>query len=281
MATTRSKIWEQVSACLDWIESLEHPDGGICGAKDQPPYPEVTGYLIPTLMRWNRTALALRCAEWLTKIQNPDGSFFGWKSSVSRTFDTAQVAYGLSQASGYLPNSGIYNISAHKATKWVWENARNKKHGYLVTTPGTDMTHYYTILAGKCVGYRSKYWDVRLINGLDWLYEENRLHYLAYAIEGLQGWPHLKSNPPILQRFREIDKPFHYWYTKELKGFGAVEVLGNLQMSLLLEDQELFHIMAKTQKPDGSFPLVLKDGESYSWTARYFLEAAWQFYPPF
>jgi malonyl-CoA O-methyltransferase len=58
------------------------------------PYPEVTGYYIPTLLAVGETALAENFARFLVSIQNPDGSFSLDNPELKYVFDTGQVIRG-------------------------------------------------------------------------------------------------------------------------------------------------------------------------------------------
>lgn len=100
-------------ATLDWLlRSIEHGAGGSCAHFSialgwSHPYPETTGYLIPTLLA-NHADLpelglrehALACGRWLLSIQNADGSWNGGlhpckgpaKPSV---FNTGQILKGM------------------------------------------------------------------------------------------------------------------------------------------------------------------------------------------
>lgn len=73
-----------------WL--LEHSvsDAGIINNTDTPkPYPEVTGYFIPSLLRWGYRELALTYAKWLCSIQKKDGSWYDTFDQVPYVFDTA------------------------------------------------------------------------------------------------------------------------------------------------------------------------------------------------
>lgn len=41
----------------------------MCTSERRKEYPEVTGYYIPTLLRWGYRVLALNYAEWLLQVQ--------------------------------------------------------------------------------------------------------------------------------------------------------------------------------------------------------------------
>src|SRR2546427_3650705 len=84
-----------LALALEWIRSQENASGGIKVASDRPDaYPEVTGYLIPTMLRYGETELAIRCLRWLAQVQQADGSYES-PEGLSLVFDTAQVLRGL------------------------------------------------------------------------------------------------------------------------------------------------------------------------------------------
>jgi malonyl-CoA O-methyltransferase len=59
------------------------------------PYPEVSGYFIPTLLKWGEHDLACRFAVWLASIQNANGSWSDPDGISPYTFDTGQILKGL------------------------------------------------------------------------------------------------------------------------------------------------------------------------------------------
>jgi malonyl-CoA O-methyltransferase len=59
------------------------------------PYPEVSGYYIPTFLKWGGKDLALQYARWLVSIQNEDGSWSDALGKAPYTFDTGQILKGL------------------------------------------------------------------------------------------------------------------------------------------------------------------------------------------
>jgi malonyl-CoA O-methyltransferase len=85
---------------MDWFKANMVPGQGIIVHTKQPvPYPEVTGYFIPTLYNWGEKELARTCTRWLMSIQLPDGAFPA-PDGVPYTFDTAQIMRGLCVALG-------------------------------------------------------------------------------------------------------------------------------------------------------------------------------------
>ena len=100
---------------IQWLYAAEDDGGGIAAWKDpakgwHKPYPEVTGYLVPTLLAWGAKDLADRCAEWLLETQNPDGSYNGI-DGIPRAFDTSAIVEGLRAAKKIK--------AARRATAWL------------------------------------------------------------------------------------------------------------------------------------------------------------------
>lgn len=67
-------------------------------------YPETTGYLIETLLRYAKLTaddtlrqLAFQCGDWLCSVQLPSGAFSGGTAGGTRpsVFNTAQILFGL------------------------------------------------------------------------------------------------------------------------------------------------------------------------------------------
>ena len=101
---------------LGWIEMNERNRGGIRqDATSMSAYPEVTGYLIPTMLAYGETELARRLLAWLLNIQEPDGSFPS-PTGVTYPFDTAQVLRGLLAGVGLLDGA---RVAAVRATEYL------------------------------------------------------------------------------------------------------------------------------------------------------------------
>jgi len=94
---------ERHARAMQWVD--DHGVGGGLAVSDLQavPYPEVTGYFIPTLLRWGRRDLATRYARWLVSIQNADGSWSDAHGHSPYTFDSAQVLKGLASLVDAMP----------------------------------------------------------------------------------------------------------------------------------------------------------------------------------
>lgn len=116
------------------LRSAEHGQGGSCATFNpitgwSAPYPETTGYLIPTLLklhhhfndeRYRYTAYEL--GEWLLNIQSDDGSWHGGlhpaKKAVGSVFNSGQILKGL---------AALYRDSADQR----WIDAASRGAGWL------------------------------------------------------------------------------------------------------------------------------------------------------
>ena len=90
-----SRTLPSPARALAWFRSQQIAAGGIKATSDRSDaYPEVTGYLIPTMIRYGETELAVRCVRWLAQVQQPDGSYLS-PEGMPLVFDTAQALRGL------------------------------------------------------------------------------------------------------------------------------------------------------------------------------------------
>lgn len=181
---------------MEWFKANMVPGQGIIVHTKQPvPYPEVTGYFIPTLYNWNEPELARTCTRWLMSIQLPDGAFPA-PDGVPYTFDTAQIMRGLCAAIDDVDGAAD---SLRRASDWMLTQV--DPSGRLLT-PSTalwtdiasDLIHTYALPplaeAGRLLGEK-KYEDAaRFVlehykQRAD-LVPFNRLsHFHAYAMEAL------------------------------------------------------------------------------------------------
>jgi malonyl-CoA O-methyltransferase len=181
---------------LDWFKAHMVEGQGIIVHTRQPvPYPEVTGYFVPTLYEWNETGLARTCLRWLLSIQQPDGAFPA-PDGVPYTFDTAQVMRGLCAAQ---TRGEPVTDALGRAADWMLTQVAP---GGRLLTPSTalwgdianDLIHIYAIHpllhAGELLGRPNCVEAARTVQAYytkqDGLVPFNRLsHFHAYAMEAL------------------------------------------------------------------------------------------------
>ena len=99
------------------------------------PYPEVTGYLIPTLLTIGEVKTAEQFARWLVAAQNPDGSFSLDDPSRKYVFDTGQVIRGWVAIIDRLPE---LSEPLERACDWIINNADAATGRLQVPAPGGD-----------------------------------------------------------------------------------------------------------------------------------------------
>ncbi len=103
--------YRHAAAALSWLRRSIEATGGCGSAHSYSPllgwakaYPETTGYLIPTLLRYadllhdeSLYALALQCRNWLLGIQLPSGAWAGGLAGETRpsVFNTAMILRGI------------------------------------------------------------------------------------------------------------------------------------------------------------------------------------------
>lgn len=131
---------EHLSVAMDWLCKAQDVlgEGGVSAFYDLragtwgPPYPETTGYIIPTFYDYaaftgNDTyrTRAIRMADWLLKLQLDNGAFpIGplwpdWER-IPIVFDTGQIIHGLVRAFEETRRSDYLN-AARRAGDWLVE----------------------------------------------------------------------------------------------------------------------------------------------------------------
>ena len=219
---------------LDYIKGLEMASGGIRGWGGSPEYPEVSGYLIPTLLDYGERELATRLADWLVSIQNDDGSFCDM-CGQKRSFDTAAVMEGFRWI--------VYFEPSLKARKWLAGLVR--EDGAVRIHPQTMDTHLYTMRVSWLLGNNAgaDYW-------METEWPDTREHYAAYALEGL--WKMGKEDF-VTRKLQERD-----WSSNDL--------CANAQMAILhhLAGLNYTHFVNLVESKRGEL--------SNSWTAKWMLD---------
>lgn len=113
---------------ISWIEAntiVEKTGKSIINNTNCPKgYPEVTGYYIPTLIRWGYRELAIDYAKWLISTQHNDGSWYDTFDQMPYVFDTAQILKGLLAAYSIWPDENVKN-SIIKGAMWLAGNIQH------------------------------------------------------------------------------------------------------------------------------------------------------------
>lgn len=213
---------------LKWIDRNRLTEAGMpVSSTIKKPYPEVTGYYIPTLLNYGRHDLALQFARWLISVQNRDGSWSDPSGETPYTFDSGQVLKGLLAALPRLPEA---EDAIRRGCEWMLTQIR--PDGRVVTPDksnwifpdGTQISeniHLYALEALRSAGI--------LFN--EPRYSETVEHASAYYLA-----------QPGLTRFNTLSH-FHAYVVEALTDLGHPDVAA-----------EGMDEVERLQKKDGSIP---------------------------
>jgi hypothetical protein len=247
---------------LEWIKENTISNAGVRAWPGGPAYPEVTGYLIPTLLKYGENELAQQYANWLISIQRDNGSFPGLDGQVSRIFDTAACVEGLV----------FFNMErAELARNWIKSYAGFE--GKLPEFPGGEY-QFYTIRANWIAGIPISY-ELPHFHG--------RLHYIAYALEGLSHFEEYKEYVGQLLRDLKKDVFLHglvpYSFTGENYLY-ATDVCATAQLAILMlqyevDAHEQIEAIRNVILPNGGVPQAGAFSLEIAWGAKFYLDLAY------
>jgi len=206
-----------IKAALDWL-LLAQKVTGTGGYSSyyslylgwRAPFPETTGYIIPTMLEAQRRYRnnnyldsALKAGQWLLSIQHEDGYFCEPYRKLPMVFDTSQIIFGL-LALYRLTGERSFLVSSLKSADWILKVQHND--GYWKQFAYNNIPHTYysrvswallelSILAGderyKTAAGKQLDWALKHQKSNGWFYRtsfvENSnslLHTIAYTIRG-------------------------------------------------------------------------------------------------
>lgn len=249
------RISMRAEKAVNWIKQNENTNGGIAAWSGHRSYPEVTGYLIPSLLAYGETELCKRLADWLVSIQHKDGSFDGI-DGVKRVFDTGAVM------------EGLYAVGrkkeADKAKAWI-QSQRNKDKT-LKSQLDQERSNFYNMRVEGLLGNKDAVIPAWFEDG------KQRTHYLAYGLEGLYALgveitEYLKRLPSsgIMPAYVDSDwKPLSGSDTTATAQIGILK----LKNGLPFDPSALYAL----QLPNGGLPHDTGDSRQISWAIKYFLD---------
>ena len=282
---------------MGWFKANMVSDKGIIVHTRQPvPYPEVTGYFVPTLYQWGEAELARTCTTWLLSVQLPDGAFPA-PDGVPYTFDTAQVIRGLCAA---LEHGERVEQPLRKACDWmVGQIAPDGR----LKTPSTalwgdiasDLIHSYAIFpliqSGQVLGKPEYVEAGRFVQSFykaqEPLVAFNRLsHFHAYAMEALWELGEIDLASRGMADVEKVQRK-----DGAIPGYPDVKWVcstGIAQYALVWyrlgkterADRALAYL-ERIQNKSGGFSGSYGEGAKYipgaeiSWAVKYFLDAYW------
>ena len=280
-------LQEALAGAKKWIAD-NTIDGGIAhSSKIRKPYPEVTGYYIPTLLKWGEVDRAKHYGDWLLSIQTQEGAWQNTDLDTVYTFDTGQILKGLYEL---IPYDKKYEVAFLKGCDWFITQI--DKSGCIHTPTqdafsgiGSEYIHLYTLeplkLAAKKYN-REDYMNAvkkaenYYLNLPDLTDFKIITHFHAYIIEALIDLGHKGKAQEALNTLKK-----HQFSNGAIPAFPNVKwicLTAILQYAVCyykLEmfdegDKLLFYAISKQNKSGGFFG-------GYGWFVTYFknIEISW------
>lgn len=265
------------------------------------PYPEVTGYLVPTLKSFGFNELAENYIGYLVNIQNEDGSFNAPGKDIPFAFDTAQVIRGfLSDAKNLAPQ-------IKKACDWIIQNSSPDGRLPVPDDISWDMgkrgkvpeaVHIYALPPIKKAGEileipeyvkfaeKSVKYYLNSPDRFEWhSYTDNMLlHFYCYIIDGLISMYRMDKAQEMLEQLKANIQPGNgisaYHNVNWICSPGLAQAaicfyrIGDTETA-----QKIIDFMAILQNPSGGFFGSYGPDADYfptteiSWANKFFLDA--------
>lgn len=206
---------------VGWLLNHKIENGGICYSdKESRAYPEVTGYLIPTLIDYGHYDVAKDCMKWLLSIQEADGGYCDIDRTKEFIFDTSQILKGMLRFVNDQEIGSQVRRSVEKACAFLYANMIDEgKGGYIKQYEHDKMIPesilIYTLPPLKEAAKLTE--DHKIIQAVENCVEyyeaqENFLnihdltHFLAYEIEALIDLERQETAVPILDKLWDMQK---------------------------------------------------------------------------
>lgn len=288
--------WERA---INWLLKYKQSNSGISYSnKELRAYPEVTGYLIPTLIDYGHYEAAKDCTKWLLTIQQEDGGFADINHTKEFVFDTAQILRGLLCFSQDVEIGDAVTRAVEKACDFLFNHMIDKGKGGYIEQYSHDHMIPETILLytlpplKKAAEVLGKEEYLEAVENCIHFYEmqdsflrtEDLTHFLAYEIEALID----------LGRTKQVEKVLEELFSAQMedgaipssKGSKWICTPGTAQLALCELKlgrkegaEKVLEWMRKAQMPGGGFwgsygaNARYFAGEEISWAVKYYLDA--------
>lgn len=259
---------------LQWVKDHILPTGGVEAWHGYgKPYPEISGYMIPTLLKYGCVREAERLGDWLLKVQNKDGSWTGLDGRHA-VFDTAAVVEGLDKLGEY--------VAADRGRAFIRSNMRADCHiGRYIDDNGRAQC--YQARAAWVLGDHKAVARWMPVGSWDAAWgDTQRTHYIAYMLEGLLNAGYYASVRMVLEASTSaIDAngfmPMHA-QSGWLNG-GGTDYCATAQFAwlytragLATEANRLGTALAGVVGDNGGIAQGADDSRQISWAAKFYLD---------
>ncbi len=167
---------DNIKKAVVWIDNNSTESFVNITSDEKRPYPEVTGYYIPTLLDYGFRNKAAKFATYLAGTQYPNGAW-----SPQMVFDAAQIIDGLSEF------GNKYEKNIQRAVKWILTQHNNGR--FIDLYEGQLSDHLY-MRAIYCLVKSGQNIKTEISQMLDTYYNDEIFkftclsHFYAYAFEG-------------------------------------------------------------------------------------------------
>ena len=261
---------------LQWVREHILPSGGLEAWQGcEVAYPEVTGYILPSLKAHGADDVAVELAGWLVSKQQQNGSWLGLDER-QHAFDTAAVVQGLMVMEG-----DLYRNAVQKAMRWLYSMRR--EDGFLRKDSRSEMTDLYLCRASWIIGDRATV--AKYAPSPSWGFQwgvRNRSHYIAYALEGLQAMGFDITDALAMSKTAvKASGIMPFWVKNGWLDDGDDDAVATLQFALLYARQgwtsdaaRLVDAVESKCMSGGAVWQGTADKRELSWGAKYYLDCA-------
>lgn len=282
-----SSILDSFEKAKKWINANTINGGIVHSSSLRKPYPEVTGYYIPSLLKWGEKDLARSYADWLLSIQTPEGAWQELELKTIYTFDTGQILKGLYSL---IPFDKKYEQSFLKGCDWFVSQIDEQGRIHTPITShfagvGNEYIHLYAVEPLKLAA--EKYARSDFLDGatraIDYYLRQKDLtdfniltHFHAYIIEALID---LGYQDRAIQGLKEIEKKQH--------SNGAIPAFNNVRwvcLTAMLQYAVCYYKLGMLDKGNRLLDYAIDKQNSsggfyggYGWFVTYFkkIEISW------
>jgi malonyl-CoA O-methyltransferase len=278
---------------ISWIKANTIGTGGIAVSdKTQIIYPEVTGYLIPTLLRCGEISLAEQYGAWLLKNMPGQGVFTDY-AGESHLFDSMQILRGFNAL--YVRSQ---NPELKKAISKISNQFMSRSNGGAIC-PMSQMERLYVFIyclyplseAGAILGdpnmtRRAAQLLQGFVSVSDQIYsQETFSHFLGYIIGGLYELGAVEiANKLYEQELFRIDRVCNLpdkMYNRTISVTLAQLAKTGYLLGHYKRADQLLNKLVSLQEPNGGFRGSFGDNKQFdyfndeeiSWTVKFFLDA--------
>lgn len=284
---------------LDWLLNSIIPNSGVkVHNLSELPYPEVTGYIIPTLYKYGYIEEARELAKWLISIQNNDGGFTGAGEMKEYIFDSAQILRGFLVFKDDEIIREPIKQAIRKVTHYLYNNILNNGENGYISQYESDTIIPETILLYTLKPFKEaakylneiKYLDVienlmnYYLNHKNLLQKSTLTHFLSYEIEALIE---LNKQEYVLDILKYMEnKQEKNNYISAMEGCNWVCTPGIAQLAVCWYKcgnssaaNKAILYLEELQLNSGAFFGSYGDGAEYfpnveiSWVIKYYLDA--------